>query len=94
MPTHFVAHWHHDNPDDPVRIFEEVADDRAELRKVEKFRDGRLVRADSVTNATTSLSWGRFPTYPRSRTSPESAVELLTLDQFEDVWERAVDSTR
>lgn len=52
VPTHFVAHWQHTEPDDPIRIHEEVADDRTELRKAEEFRDERLVRAYSITDAS------------------------------------------
>jgi hypothetical protein len=92
VPTHFVAHWQHDNEDDPVRIFEEVDDDRFETRKVEEFRDGRLVRADSGTDAATSLSWEPLPDMVEIEDQAEFTVELLTRAQFEAVWNRAADS--
>jgi hypothetical protein len=89
VPTHFIIHWHHSAPDDPIRIFEEVDDDRTELRKVEEFRDGRLVRVDSVTDAATSLSWEPIPDIVEIEDQSEFAVELLTVEQFEEVWARA-----
>lgn len=90
---HFVAHWHHDNADDPVRIFEEVGEDRFEVRKVEEFRDGRLVRANSVTDAATSLSWVPLPDIVEIEDQAEFTFDLLTPAPFEVVWKRAVDST-
>jgi hypothetical protein len=39
--TYSMANWQHDDPDDPVRIYEEVSDERYELRKIEEFADGR-----------------------------------------------------
>lgn len=92
MPTHFIAHWHHDESDDPVRIYEEVAEDRTELRKVEEFRDGRFVRANSVTEAATSLSWEPIPTFNDIASQPEFSVEAITAEAFEAVWLRAEDA--
>jgi hypothetical protein len=91
VPTHFVANWDHNDPDDPVRIFEEVGDDGTELRKVEEFRDGRLVRADSVRDAATSLSSEPMPDIAEIEDQAEFTVEMLTAEQFEDVWVRAAD---
>jgi hypothetical protein len=78
---------------DPVRIFEEVGDDRTELRKVEEFRDGRLVRAGSVTDAAPSLSEEPVPDMVEIEDQAEFTVEMLTAEQFEDVWVRTVDLT-
>jgi uncharacterized protein DUF6881 len=39
--THFQIRWDHDDPDDPLTIYEELSDERYELRKVEEFADGR-----------------------------------------------------
>ena len=61
MPTHFVVQWHPDETDDPIRIYEGVANGRTELRKVEELRDGRLVGADSVKDSDTTLTWGPMP---------------------------------
>ena len=38
--THFQVRWDHDDPDDPVALYEELSDERYELRKVEEFADG------------------------------------------------------
>jgi hypothetical protein len=91
VPSHFVAHWHHDASDDPIRIYEEVTDDPFELRKVEEFRYGRLLRADSITDAVTSLSWEPIPELAEIASQPEFSVEEITPEAFETVWKRAKD---
>jgi len=92
MPSHFVATWHHEDPDDPIRIYEEIGDDRMELRKVEEFRDGRLIRADSINDGPTSLSWVPVPDIVEIEDQAEFTVEVLTDAMFDEVWRRAVDS--
>ena len=92
MPTHFLATWHHEDPHDPIRLYEEVGDDRMELRKVEEFRDGRLVRADPIGDGPTSLSWVPVPNLAEIESQAEFTVQVLTLAQFDEVWERATDS--
>jgi hypothetical protein len=58
VTSHFVVHWHHEFADEPVTIYEEVDDARFEIRKVHRFADGRLIRADRIQpERTTSLSW-------------------------------------
>ena len=37
--THLQIRWDHDDPDNPLTIYEELSDERYELRKVEKFAD-------------------------------------------------------
>ena len=71
--TYFLANWQHDDPGDPIRIYEEVSDKRYELRKIEEFADGRLIRSDRVApELATSLSWEPLPAPTRSRPSKSS----------------------
>ncbi|WP_157749536.1 hypothetical protein [Jatrophihabitans sp. GAS493] len=91
MPVHFIAHWHHDDPNDPIRIYEEVGDDRTELRKVEEFRDGTLARADSINDGPTSLTWEPMPDIVEIEDQPDFSVELISAEQFEATWTQASD---
>lgn len=38
--SYFAVRWHHASPDDPVVFFEELREQRLEIRKVEDFGDG------------------------------------------------------
>jgi hypothetical protein len=92
--SHFQVRWHHDNPDDPVRIYEELSDERYELRKVEEFADGKLARCDRIDpDFATSLSWEPVPATVEIAAQEEFTVEPLTAEAFESVWSRASDPT-
>ena len=87
--THFQVRWHHDHPDDPVRIYEELSDERYELRKVEEFADGRLIRSDRIdSDLTASLSWEPVPAIEEIAAQEEFTVEPLTDEAFESAWAR------
>jgi Domain of unknown function (DUF6881) len=46
----------------PVRIYEELSDERYESRKAEEFADGQLTRSDRINLAfATTLSCGPVP---------------------------------
>lgn len=92
VPIHFIAHWHHDVREDPIRIYEEVGDDRTELRKIEEFRDGTLVRADSINDGPTSLSEEPMPDIAEIEDQPEFSVELISAERFDAAWTRATDA--
>ena len=92
MPSHFLAHWHHDLGDEPIRLYEELDDDRKELRKIEEFGDGRLVRTDSFNDFLPSLSSHSVPDLAEIEADPEFSVEPMTLEAFEEVWARASDA--
>lgn len=94
MVTHFQVRWDHDDPDDPVRIYEELSDERYELRKVEEFADGRLIRSDRINpDLATSLSWEPVPATGEIAAQEEFTVEPLTAEAFESVWTRASDAS-
>ncbi len=77
--TYFLANWQHDDPDDPVRIYEEVSDERYELRKIEEFADGRLIRSGGLApELTTSLSWEPLPATDEIAATGERSYSSLT----------------
>jgi hypothetical protein len=67
--THFQVRWHHDDLEDSVRIYEDLSDERHELREAEGFADGRLIRSDRIyPDFATSLSWELVP--PEAEIAP------------------------
>ena len=93
MPTYFAARWHHDLDDEPVLIFEELGDDRLELRKVHEFADGRRERTDRIQpELMTSLSRMSIPDLDEIASAPEFTVQPLTAEEFEAAWATAVDA--
>lgn len=91
VARYFAVRWHHDEPDDPVRIFEELDEERFETRKVEEFADGRLLRTDRIApESGATLSWEPIPLEEEIARQEEFTVEPLSAEQFQDLWERAV----
>jgi hypothetical protein len=91
--SHFACRWDHDFPEEPIHLYEEIDEARMEVRKVEEFRDGRLVRADSINDGPTSLSWEPVPPLADIDAQIEFTIEPLTADQFAAVWAKASDAT-
>ena len=90
LAPYFAVRWHHDSPDGPVLLFEELNEQRLETRKVEQFADGRRIRSDRIApDLDTSLSWEPVPSEAEIDSQPEFSVELLTADEFEAVWSSA-----
>ena len=93
VPIYFACRWHHDSPDEPVLLFEELNDERLEIRKVEQFADGRLIRSDRIDpERTTTLSWVEVPPLDQIAADPEFTVQPLTAADFESVWRQARDA--
>jgi hypothetical protein len=91
--TYFACEWHHESPEDPVLLYEELDDDRMELRKVEEFRDGRRLRSDRIDlDRLPALSWVEIPSLEEIDADPEFTVLPLTADGFQRVWDSAVDA--
>jgi hypothetical protein len=85
--SYFTVRWHHDLPDEPVLLFEELNEQRLETRKVEEFADGRRIRSDRIApELGTSLSWEPVPSEAELDEQAEFTVEQLTADEFEVVW--------
>lgn len=93
MPTYFACQWHHDLPDQPVLLYEELDEQRYETRKVEEYRDGRRLRSARIEpERTPTLSWVAVPPLDEIDADPDFTVLSLTADQFQSVWDSAVES--
>ena len=88
--VYLACRWTHSNAEGPVLILSELDGARYEVRKVHEFADGRLERADRVTEATTSLSWVAIPSETEIGAQEEFEVRPLSADDFEGHWRRAV----
>ena len=93
MVSHLAVRWDHSVADDPIRIYEELDAERMEVRKVEEFRDGRLIRTDTVNDSSTSLSWEPVPPLAEIDMQAEFTSEPVSADQFEAVWVKATNAT-
>jgi len=87
--VYLACRWTHSNAKDPVLILCELDGARYEVRKVHEFADGRLERADRITDATTSLSWVTTPSEAEIDAQEDFEVRPLTADEFENYWRRA-----
>lgn len=88
--AYLACRWTHSNAEDPVLILSELDGARYEVRKVHEFADGRLERADRITEATTSLSWATTPSEAELDPQADFEARPLTADEFEDYWRRAM----
>jgi hypothetical protein len=62
-----------------------------EVRKVELFRDGRIAYADAK-DGTTSLGDQPVPSIEEIVSNPELAATSIVRDEFEEIWNKAMDS--
>lgn len=89
MLTYLKVIWHHDLPDEPVVMFSEVRDGR-EVRKVEKFRDGRVQHAGpGGTSGDTVLSETSLPTPDEIARDRQFTVEPTDAEEFQAEWDAA-----
>jgi hypothetical protein len=73
-----------------IESYHELDDERWEFRKVEIFRNGRAVYADTSTSNGTDLSITRIPPRSEIASDPQCDPCEITKDEFETIWARAV----
>lgn len=80
--------WRHDDPDEPTEFLSEVGADLYEVRRVDIYRDGRLVFTDEIfSSGTTELSDQRMDR--GEDLSEEVDVLRISKNEFENIWLRA-----
>lgn len=90
MTTYVKVRWHHDDDADPIVLFHEIGEGQRELRRVELFEDGRLLRSDKVEpDAPVSLSVEPLPSIDEIRTQLQFSVVEIDAAGFNAVWDRA-----
>ncbi|MFE3592981.1 DUF6881 domain-containing protein [Streptomyces niveus] len=87
---HWKVEWVHDFSAEPVTIYSEVGDDGYETRKIQKFRDGRILKADEH-HETGEIGLSEAPVGPIEEVAeqPEFHAFHISLSEFEELWERA-----
>lgn len=83
--------WRHDFADEPVVLYSEIGEDGIETRKVDEYPDGRLDYASvGKSTGTTFLSEKRMPAIEEIAQQGEFEPRVITKEDFEAVWDRAV----
>ncbi len=81
--------WKHEDPDEPVVIFNEIDADQWEHRKVEVWANGRKGYADNTEEAG-GTRLGIEPwedgELEEMAIDPEFDVQYITKEEFEQVW--------
>ena len=84
------VHWVHEVADEPVVLYAELDDDGWEVRKVDQYIDGRLVRAGpSEESGGTRLSEAPVLTIAEINQDVQFAAGAISPDEFERVWSDA-----
>lgn len=87
---YLACRWSHWASDEPTVILSELDAARYEVRKIHQFADGRLERADRITEASTSLSWEPTPSAAEIAANGEFELVDLDAETFEENWRQAV----
>lgn len=83
--------WIHSFVDEPVLLYSEIDEQRWELRSVEVFADGRIGYADGeMSTETTRLAEAPIPELKEIAADPQFQPEVISKDEFEAVWARAL----
>ena len=95
MVWYLKTEWHHDFADEPVVLYSEVGDDGYEVRKVQRFRDGRLEWADA-DRETDQTGLGELPIGPIGNIAAQAEFtpETISRQEFEAMWQQARGSSR
>jgi uncharacterized protein DUF6881 len=83
--------WHHDFPDQPVIWYAEIGDDGYETRAIEVYRDGRYDYADEQrSTGETILAEAPIPSAEDIAKNAELSPTVIAVEEFENVWRRAL----
>lgn len=87
--------WHHDLPDEPVRLISEIDSAGLETRKIEVYVDGHADYADA-SQSTGGTILGDQPVPPNDEIAadPDFSVREISGDEFEVLWGRALAANR
>jgi hypothetical protein len=87
---HWKVDWLHDCPSDPVTLYSEIGADGYEVRKVERYADGRALRADA-SHESAEIGLGQVPvgTLDDVNAQPEFRAVAIGAGEFERQWRAA-----
>lgn len=83
--------WLNNFPNEPREIYSELNDERWELRKIEIFPDGSMIRADRWHSMdATRLAEEPIPPNEEIIKDSQFILEDISRGEFEDLWCRVV----
>ncbi|MCF3175134.1 hypothetical protein IPZ61_17645 [Streptomyces sioyaensis] len=79
--------WHHDFGEEPVTLFSEIGEDGYETRKIQEYRDGRLLRTDG-SDETAEIGLSEIPVgrIEEVAAQPEFSALVISKADFESMW--------
>lgn len=91
MSECFLCKWHHDSPQDPIVLCEELDDERYDTRRLRIFADGRCEYYGSRRPGG-SLEAATHPVPELKEIDAEEEFDLLAVsaNQFESLWKAAI----
>ncbi|MGW1197289.1 DUF6881 domain-containing protein [Streptomyces sp. NPDC002536] len=82
--------WHHDFQEEPVVLIMEIDQDGYETKKVQEYRDGRILMADEHHEGRTiGLSEIAVGSIDEVAAQPEFSAHVISNAKFEEWWDRA-----
>ncbi|MFJ7272782.1 DUF6881 domain-containing protein [Streptomyces sp. NPDC099050] len=87
MKTYLKLNWHHNFDDEPTWLYSELDESRYETRKVEVFRNGRRIFADSqLSTGNAMLGEIPAPSLEELNAEAEFTASEIERGEFEAEW--------
>ncbi|MFI0907305.1 DUF6881 domain-containing protein [Streptomyces sioyaensis] len=79
--------WPHEFKEEPATLFSEIGEDGYETRKIQEYRDGRLLRTDG-TDETTEIGLSEIPVGHIEDVAAQSefCAFVISKADFESMW--------
>ncbi len=82
--------WLHEHPEEPVLLYSELNDDRYEVRKVERYVDGRTgFSSPAAESLGTLLGSVPVPEIAEINADRQFRCVEIARSEFEQVWQAA-----
>ncbi|MFI0808109.1 DUF6881 domain-containing protein [Streptomyces echinatus] len=92
---HWKVDWAHELESTPIRFYSEIGSDGYEVRKIEVYRDGRILKAGKFhESAEIGLSEVPVGSIDDVASQPEFSAPSISPEDFERAWRTASWSTR
>ncbi|MET7568069.1 hypothetical protein ABZT04_06130 [Streptomyces sp. NPDC005492] len=87
---HWKVDWLHEFQSEPIRFYSEVAEDGYEVRKIQHYRDGRKLKADT-RHEFPDIGLSEIPvgSIEDVASQPEFSASLISREEFEEEWQNA-----
>ncbi|MFI5683750.1 DUF6881 domain-containing protein [Streptomyces sp. NPDC051636] len=86
--------WLHDFESEPTAFYSEIGSDGYEVRKIQLYRDGRILKSDKFhESGEIGLSEIPVGAIEDVASQPEFSAALISQEEFEQVWQLASWST-